>query len=203
MIIAGSGGHSLEVWDSIKPLFDEDKLVFFSEFKNGNSKLVEKKLIHSKEDLIQQLETDNRFCLGVGNPELRKRFKYLLEELGGTFYSIKDKTSNVSSTSHGQFDSMAFSFVGPETVIGKGVLINTRANIHHNCFVGSFTEIGPGAILLGGVRVGEKCRIGAGAIILPGVKLGNDVIVGAGAVVTKDVPDLKIVVGIPAKFIKP
>lgn len=44
--------------------------------------------------------------------------------------------------------------------------------------------------------------IGANVIILRGVKIGNGSIIAAGAVVTKDVPELEIWGGIPAKFIK-
>ena len=37
------------------------------------------------------------------------------------------------------------------------------------------------------------------ATVLPGVKIGRDVKVGAGSVVVKDVPDNRVVRGVPAK----
>lgn len=45
--------------------------------------------------------------------------------------------------------------------------------------------------------------IGHGAIILPGITIGNGSIVGAGSVVTKDVPPWSIVVGNPARVLRP
>jgi acetyltransferase-like isoleucine patch superfamily enzyme len=52
------------------------------------------------------------------------------------------------------------------------------------------------------IDIGAHCWIGASAIILPGVKLGDRCIVGAGAVVTKSFPSDSVVVGVPAKRIR-
>jgi len=42
-------------------------------------------------------------------------------------------------------------------------------------------------------------RIASGAIIMPGVTIGTNSLVGAGSLVDKDVPDLQIWFGSPAK----
>jgi hypothetical protein len=52
------------------------------------------------------------------------------------------------------------------------------------------------------IIIEDNVDIGAGAIILPGVRIGKGSMVGAGSVVTKDVPPGTIVVGNPAKFLK-
>ncbi len=51
------------------------------------------------------------------------------------------------------------------------------------------------------IHVGNDVFIGVNAILMPGVRLGNRVIVGAGSVVTKSVPDGMIVAGSPAKIV--
>lgn len=52
------------------------------------------------------------------------------------------------------------------------------------------------------IKLGKSVWVGSNATILPGVTIGNWAVVAAGAVVTRDVPPLTIVGGVPAKVIK-
>jgi len=55
----------------------------------------------------------------------------------------------------------------------------------------------------GPIRIGSGTWLGTAAVILDGVTVGCGVVVGAGAIVNKDVEDNMIVVGIPAKPLRP
>jgi len=89
--------------------------------------------------------------------------------------------------------------------------------------IGERTNIQDGAILHGDpgkptiledhVTVGHRAvihsayiergsLIGIGAVVLDGVRVGAGSIVGAGAIVSKDVPPLSLVVGVPAKRLR-
>lgn len=52
------------------------------------------------------------------------------------------------------------------------------------------------------IIIEDDADIGIGAIILPGVKIGRGVQVGAGAVVTKDLPDYSVAFGCPATIFR-
>lgn len=51
-------------------------------------------------------------------------------------------------------------------------------------------------------RIKRGASIGSGAVILGGVTVGERALVGAGAVVTKDVPDYAVVAGCPARVMR-
>lgn len=53
-----------------------------------------------------------------------------------------------------------------------------------------------------GPHIKRGATIGAAANLLPGIMIGENALVGAGSVVTKDVPDKKVVMGVPAKIIR-
>ena len=52
------------------------------------------------------------------------------------------------------------------------------------------------------IHIGDDCWIAHGAVIEPGVTVGKGSVVAAGAVVTKDVPELSLALGNPARTMK-
>ena len=78
--------------------------------------------------------------------------------------------------------------------IGPGAIIVTHDSSYH-CVN---PEI---PIISGSVIIKRNAFVGAGSIILPGIVIGEKSIIAAGSVVTKDVPPLTIVAGVPAKFV--
>jgi acetyltransferase-like isoleucine patch superfamily enzyme len=57
--------------------------------------------------------------------------------------------------------------------------------------------------LVKGPTIRRGARVGGGAVLLPGVEIGEDAFVGAGAVVTKSVEARMLVVGNPARVLRP
>jgi sugar O-acyltransferase (sialic acid O-acetyltransferase NeuD family) len=89
--------------------------------------------------------------------------------------------------------------INPLAKIGTGVICNTGCIIEHECIIGNFAHIAPGAVLCGNVKVGNNSFVGANAVIKQGIVIGNNVMIGAGAVVLKNVPDNVTVIGVPAQ----
>lgn len=59
-----------------------------------------------------------------------------------------------------------------------------------------------GALRFGEVTVEDGCDIGVGAILLPGVRIGEGTIIGAGSVVTRDIPAFSVAAGNPARVLR-
>lgn len=89
-----------------------------------------------------------------------------------------------------------------DTVINKGVKIDSFVHIAHGAIIGEHTLIASHAVIGGSVRIGSSCFIGIGANIKQKVKIGDNCIIGAGAVVINDVPSGWVVAGNPAKQIR-
>lgn len=51
-------------------------------------------------------------------------------------------------------------------------------------------------------HIGKRVGIGSGAVIMGGITIGDNALIGAGAVVTKDVPPGAIVAGVPARLMR-
>lgn len=83
----------------------------------------------------------------------------------------------------------------------NGVVIHPDAVVGPNCLIFQQVTLGhgptPGAPIIGG-----HVDIGAGAKILGGIRVGDHARIGANSVVLSDVPPGATAVGIPAKVIK-
>ena len=88
--------------------------------------------------------------------------------------------------------------------VGTGTNIQDGCVVHDATTLGKFCTVGHGAIVHG-CTVGDYCLIGMGAIVLNGAVLGDCCMVGAGALVTgkMDIPDGSLVLGSPAKVVRP
>ena len=128
----------------------------------------------------------------------------------GDLVSIREQNLIGDETIIGRLVSME-----PRTVIGRRVRtaavthLTSDMIIEDDAFIGSHisttndNKMGrgvPGAYK--GPHIKRGARIGSNSTLLPGVVIGEEAVVAAGAVVTHDVPDRKVVMGVPARVVR-
>lgn len=95
-----------------------------------------------------------------------------------------------------------------DIVIGEGTNIQDGTVVHladdGPAVIGDYTTVGHQA-MIHACTIGNETLIGMGAVILDYARIGHQCIVGAGALVTKGtvVPDGSMVLGAPAKVVRP
>jgi len=147
------------------------------------------------------VENVDELIVSIGDNGMRKR---VVEKLRCKFAkgivhpkAVFSQTANIGEGSV----VMAGAVVNAGTVIGNHSVINTCASVDHECQIGDYVHIAPGAHLCGLIQVGEGTLIGAGASVIPCVKIGRWCTIGAGAAVVSDVPDGATVVGVPGRIV--
>ena len=109
--------------------------------------------------------------------------------------------------------------IGTNTVIDGNVSIGDLVKIESNCYIpthvriGSRVFIGPGVVLTNdrypqkmrdqykpeGPIIEDGVTLCAGVIVVPGVTIGQGSFVAAGSVVTKNIPPMSFVKGVPGR----
>lgn len=102
--------------------------------------------------------------------------------------------------------------IGPHTWINRDCTLDLRGGLR----IGKSVSIAAEVVILTadhdreqvsfplrfrGVVIEDQVWIGMRAMILPGVHIGRGAVIGAGSVVTRDVPALAVVAGVPARQI--
>jgi UDP-2-acetamido-3-amino-2,3-dideoxy-glucuronate N-acetyltransferase len=106
-------------------------------------------------------------------------------------------------------------FVGRRVAIGDGTKIQNNVSVYEGVRIGRRCFVGPSAVFTnvktpraeverkGSYRktvLRDGATIGANATILCGATIGRYAVVGAGSVITADVPDHRVVYGVPARI---
>lgn len=152
-------------------------VTFFQEVEN-KSKLLQFGFL-----LVNQKEIRNIFLNRLHrNPVMFLIVRVCFPPLESLYINMPpEKIGGGFSVQHG------FSTIIAAKEIGKRCRIFQQVTVGYN---GEYNPV-----------IGDDVIITAGAIVLGDIHVGSNAVIGAGSVVVRDVPDGKVVAGVPAKII--
>jgi carbonic anhydrase/acetyltransferase-like protein (isoleucine patch superfamily) len=92
--------------------------------------------------------------------------------------------------------------IGARSNIQDGTVVHVDEGVP--CRVGARVGVGH-RVILHGCTVEDECLIGMGSVLLNGVRIGTGSVVAAGAVLPEgmEVPPRSLVMGVPARIVRP
>ena len=188
IVLLGSGGHARVVLDCLQNL-GQKKILYNSPTR---SDWFEKMGIeYVEDDRLVQL-AGNRMQMAVGFigfscSDLEARYKKMnkLIGYGADFPTIKHPSAIVSETAELGVGSQVLSgaVVNCYSKIKEGVVINTKALVEHQTFVGTGSHLAPNSVVLGGCDIGKFCYLGASCLVVQMNKVNDRQFLKAQSVV--------------------
>jgi sugar O-acyltransferase (sialic acid O-acetyltransferase NeuD family) len=206
LLLVGAGGHCRSVIDSIDRNYYSD-IVIVDMPKMAGRKVFSIPVVGTDDDLDSLFTDGYRKAVvtvgSVGNPAKRIYLYEKMKRIGYQFPPIIDPTAIISKSNTIIADGV---FIGKGVIINTGAqigalsIINTGSIIDHDCIIGQFVHIGPGVRASGGIYIHDYAHIGIGSVLIQSVSVGKNTIIGAGSVVVSDIQENVTAFGVPCKI---
>lgn len=212
LVVIGAGGHGTVVVDALLRMGATVRAITDVNVAKFGENILGVPIIGNDEEILKLDPAAIALVLGVGvgvgdlrrglmlRREIFDRFVKAGYRFSKTIHPTASVGGNVSIAASAQV--MAGAVVQTGSKIDENCIVNTHASVDHDCHIRAHSHIAPGAVLGGGVEVGEAAHISIGAVVVPNICIGDGAVIAAGAVVTADVPPYAFVCGIPAKGMK-
>ena len=190
VVILGGGGHASVLVDilraqgrKIKAIVCPDSIAQRGIFAG---------ILHLKQDddVLMFSTSDVLLVNGIGmlpKSSLKRKVNEYFLNLGYQFETVVSDDAFVSPFAKLSPGSQVFSgaIIQAGATVGEHCIINSGSIVEHDCSIGVYNHIAPGATLCGQVVTEDDVYVGANATVIQNVKLAQGSIVGAGSVVTQ------------------
>lgn len=199
LLIYGAGGHAKAVMEMARAMGGFQIVGILDDKIPAGTQVLGIPVLGTRALLAGLVEQGLRLAAngvgGIVDINVRVRIFELLEASGFSFPALVHPRATVepSATVGEGTQVFANAYVGSSAVLHPRCMVNTGAIVSHDCEIGSYSHVAPGAMLAGHVHVGERALVGMGVTTAIGVSIGDGARVGNGAALLADVPPRTIV----------
>ena len=193
--LIGAGGFAREVKAQILDTYPDFQIDFFVSDDKANGKFKSIKNINFNSDKI---------LIAIGDPSTRKKvFSELpLDVKYFTFIHKSVKNFDAENKIGDGTIICADCILTNNIVIGKHVHLNLKTTIGHDTSIGNFVTTAPAVNISGNCTIHDGVYIGTNTAIKEKIEISNDIIFGLNSGIVKNITDIGVYGGCPARKIK-
>lgn len=207
IILLGSGGHASSVLDTFRRLRNFNVIGILDKEEQIGKVIDGIPIIGTDQEMAKYYNQGIEYIFigvgSIGNTEIRRKLYEKALKIGFKFPNIIDPTAIIGDQvviEEGVYIGKGV-IVNVGSHIGRQCILNTGAIVEHDCKIGEFVHIAPGATLSGGVQIGSHTHIGVNSTVIQGIHIGEHTLIGAGSVVVKDIASYKKAYGNPCEVV--
>ena len=169
-----------------------------------NKKLGNKKVYYSKKiiSILKKNKIKNVFIAFADN-ETREEVYKKLNKSNIKVNSFIHPTAILAGENKIGAGSIIYgnTYIGYKVKIDNCVIVQSSVTIEHHSLVKSFSNISPGVVTGGYVKIGKNCNIGIASTVINKVQIPNYSVIGAKSLILKSIKyKNKVIYGIPGKI---
>ncbi|MDQ3761803.1 MAG: acetyltransferase [Actinomycetota bacterium] len=204
LVVLGAGGHGREMIDAIlaaNMVRDQWRLLGVLDDDESVVPRLRALGVRWLGALSSLPELDAQYVIGIGSNQIRQQINDVATATGMQAATVVHPSSSIGMANQladGVYLA-AHSTVTTNVVLGRHAHVNVGASVAHDCTVGAYANLSPGARLGGHVALGNGVFMGINSSVLPRCRVGEWAVIGAGATVVADIGARIVCVGTPAR----
>jgi sugar O-acyltransferase (sialic acid O-acetyltransferase NeuD family) len=161
ILVYGGGGHGKALIDLLRVLHVYHAVAVIDDGLPAGGTVMGVPVYGGAEVLAELYAQGVRLAInavgGIGNLDTRLK---VFERLAGAGFSCPtlahpSAVIEPSARLAAAVQVMPLAYVGSESEVGYGAIVNTGAIVSHDCRIGDYANLSPGAILAGEVEIGS------------------------------------------------